>query len=149
MLGRLENSVDATIVVYDVMGKVTRSRENPNLLVGRDHHSGYDLRLEGPIGPDIKRTWFKYTWTGKMPQDHVRDGYFKLGSLSVDSCKQLLLTSEIAASTTCESHIKLNDLAKTLFGDVGTQVSLKAEFRMQPDGNWVPIKVLYKNPTIE
>ncbi len=124
---------------------VTLERGNPDNLVGSFETAA--LQLHGNAAkPDIQREVFVYSWTDKLPRDTFNGSLLQLGHLVIDTCDNLLLSSETSATASCSTHIKLTDAAKIIFGERPTTRSLRATFGKQPDGGWVCVNIEYQAP---
>jgi hypothetical protein len=96
--------------------------------------------------PDIQQQWFIYGWTRKLPKDALNGPLLKLGHLVTDSCDNLVLVSETAATAVCKTHLKLTKDAEIIFGNRATNIPLLALFRKKPDGTWSATHSEYRLP---
>lgn len=135
--------------------RLSLNRANPDILQGTLQPPGglfgnpgpEPVRFEGNVtGPDIQQEVYVYTWTDKLPKDTISGPTLKLGHLEVDSCQNLLLGSETAATASCKTHVKLTSAAAVIFGSKSTDQIMQASFGKQPNGTWVGTQVSYAPP---
>lgn len=126
--------------------QATLARGSPDVLVGT--LDGAVFRVEGHTsGPDLRQDLYVYSWTERLPNGAVSGSLLKLGHVVVESCEQLLLTSETSAKATCTAHVELTKFAEAIFGSSSTSGPAEFVFGKQPDGDWVTTGVNYVSPT--
>jgi hypothetical protein len=91
--------------------------------------------------PSIESKRYYYGFTPKFQSLVANPGQKTLiaGDFKLDEVTDLLLVPgmDSAATATEVGHVDYNPAAKILTGQASMQVSRNAEFRKQPDGDWV------------
>jgi hypothetical protein len=104
---------------------------------------GGGLKLVGPVTVYnaksvgiITLTTYRYLLTKKF-DGITPDGLVKIGQYHVDSVTNLLLDTDVSAWGNYAWHIDYNEIGQAITGVKSTSGTGQAEFRKQPDGNWV------------
>jgi len=80
-------------------------------------------------------TTYRYLLTEKLKT--TSDGMVTIGKFRVDSVTNLLLDTDVSASAQYTWHVDYNNIGQAIMGKTSTSGTSSAEFRKQPDGNWV------------
>jgi len=122
---------------------VLLNRDNPDVLTGEYTIESAFVK-QGPMNlhgssahRNIEQEKYSYTWTGKVPSGAIMNGAIKLDHVSMDSCENLLLNGETAASCRLKWHSGLDTFRKGVFGRDQLAGEISASFGKQPDGNWI------------